>query len=346
MKSSLLVLLFYASYSFAELPIPTAKMTFRVKDDFGKVVSGAMVKMSTFREWIPGEGFGKDVHEEIEGVTDTNGVVSLTIPAKRAEIEYRVITEGRGSGYGFGVKIKVDGKIYYHDIGGDFRFKALEKNNWQPWNPVVDIQLKEVVNPIPMYARFLKPRNFKIPVYNKPLGYDLLKSDWLPPHGNGEVADFIFRLDTKLGEVTPDKIQYHDSSLMLTFSNEGDGIQELLIKPREGSRFKLPRFAPESGYESKWLHKSFNHKNESYYEHNENQNYIFRIRTKKDDEGKILSALYGKINGPISYGVYGDGGKLRMMYYLNSVPNDRNLEFDPSRNLFKNLKSSEQVREP
>ena len=37
---------------------------------------------------------------------------------------------------------------------------------------------------------------------------------------------------------------------------------------------------------------------------------------------------------------------LRFTYYLNPTPNDRNMEFDPKRNLFQNLKSTEQVNMP
>ena len=33
-------------------------------------------------------------------------------------------------------------------------------------------------------------------------------------------------------------------------------------------------------------------------------------------------------------------------YYLNPTPNDRNIEFDPKRNLFTNLKTEEQVTAP
>jgi len=33
-------------------------------------------------------------------------------------------------------------------------------------------------------------------------------------------------------------------------------------------------------------------------------------------------------------------------YYLNPTPNDRNVEFDPKRNLMKNLKPLEEVTEP
>ena len=75
---------------------------------------------------------------------------------------------------------------------------------------------------------------------------------------------------------------------------------------------------------------------------------MFRIRTVLDDMGNIVSARYGKIYGPIEYGESdtNPGGKVRFTYYLNPTPNDRNVEFDPERNLFTDLKSSEEVWKP
>ena len=66
-----------------------------------------------------------------------------------------------------------------------------------------------------------------------------------------------------------------------------------------------------------------------------------------DDKGNILHALYGKIHGAFRItGVLRDEARLSFTYYLNPTDKDRNLEFDPSRNLFKELKSTEQVKEP
>lgn len=41
-----------------------------------------------------------------------------------------------------------------------------------------------------------------------------------------------------------------------------------------------------------------------------------------------------------------DTQAIGMTYYFNPAVNDRNLEFDPKRNLFNNLKLEEQVRNP
>ena len=66
-------------------------------------------------------------------------------------------------------------------------------------------------------------------------------------------------------------------------------------------------------------------------------NYFFRIRTLLDEQGKIKSALYGKIYGNFKFGGATEGGFLNWDYYLNPEFNSLNMEFDPERNLFRNL---------
>jgi hypothetical protein len=50
-----------------------------------------------------------------------------------------------------------------------------------------------------------------------------------------------------------------------------------------------------------------------------------------DDKGDIVSANYAKLVGDIDlHAVRG----VSFTYYFNPTPNDRNLEFNPGRNLF------------
>ena len=72
-------------------------------------------------------------------------------------------------------------------------------NKWQPWNPTVDIVLKQVIKPISMYAKRI---NKQPPANAKPVGYDLMVGDWVAPHGKGENTDISF---TKVynKEITP-----------------------------------------------------------------------------------------------------------------------------------------------
>ena len=324
---------------------PQAQIIFNITDDAGVVVTGATVQMTTFERWVPGGEWGKDEYAKVEGVTDANGTIVLRMPSLGGTLNYAVVAPD-DTHFNDPVKMAIAGNLYYRDMGGRIHCTNNVGGKWQPWNSTVEIELKKLLHPTPMYARYLESWNFKVPKYNTPLGYDLVVSDWLPPFGQGEIADFIFNLNCQLGEVTPDEIQYFDASLFLTFSNDGDGIQGFLGHPRSGSVLKSSRYAPEMDYQSEWVQRAFEHKNSSHYEHDEKQNYYFRVRTKKDNNGQIVNALYGKIYGPIKFGVYSSGAKMQMKYYLNPTANDRNMEFDPKRNLFTDLAPLEKVNDP
>jgi uncharacterized protein YceK len=206
---------------------------------------------------------------------------------------------------------------------------------------ILNVILKEIRNPIPMYAKRLWET--KIPAYGVPLGYDLVRGDWLPPYGRGVTSDFIFRLDCQFGGLRPiDNGQLFDATFALSFSNSGDGIQEVTQWP--GSVLRLPRYAPSDGYERKWVEKGYRNENSS--SGSQAKDYFFRVRTKKDDNGRIVSALYGKIQNSLHAEVVKSGSWLRLTYYLNPTPNDRNMEFDPKQNLMENTSQFEEVYEP
>ena len=150
-------------------------------------------------------------------------------------------------------------------------------------------------------------------------------------------------LQVEGGGQTADKYQIFDATLTLGFSNERDGIQSVYSNPKMGSAMRLPRFAPEAGYMTNWVKSTLQHEGESLNEKREDQNYFFRVRTITDKYGKLISALYGKIHGEIDYS-WPRG--ITFTYYLNSTPNDRNMEFAPARNLLTDLPSAAQVLDP
>ena len=79
----------------------------------------------------------------------------------------------------------------------------------------------------------------------------------------------------------------------------------------------------------------------------ENRNYFLRVRSVLDSQGKVVSALYGKIDGDIRFSpIRSKTCSLMFTYYLNPTANERNLEFDVQRNLLINLKDGEQVNAP
>lgn len=231
---------------------------------------------------------------------------------------------------------------HYKTYGGRYLFKEKKGSQWEPWNPTVELVLKPILKPIPMYAR--KVEMLRVPVVGQPVGFDLVASDWVAPHGKGSVSDLIFTLQKTFVDVE----KPFEASLTITFANEDDGIQPTIAAPHVGSELRLPRFAPEAGYESK-LVKSTSRAavNQMIVPANkEDLNYFFRVRTVKKDK-KIVSTNYGKIDRDIDFDIINsDTALLFFTYYLNPTPNDRNMEFDLKRNLLKGLKDAETVTNP
>ncbi len=320
---AILLMIFPLSPAFAWLN--SAAFSVCVLDEDGLPVSNAVVRAGFYQSKSVGRGAGIELAKRFVKLTDTNGVCSF---------------QGRCNGTVVWGPEK-DG--YYSTLGIRVPLNKVSFGRFEPWNLQYEATLRKIINPVPMYAKRLWDEF--IPAYGAPLGYDLMKGDWLPPHGRGETADFIFQLDCKFGgKRAIDNGQIFESTFTLTFSNDGDGIQEADDTQWPGSVFRLPRYAPEDGYASKWCEKGY--ENEQGSSVSSEKDYFFRVRTKKDDEGRIVSALYGKIRKSLHAVVVISGSKLRLAYYLNPTPNDRNMEFDPKRNLLTDLTPFEAVSEP
>jgi len=298
-------------------PQPTAKITGKVIDEGGQPVSGAEVTI-----------------DFLIGRTDSVGTRDLT---------HKGVTVGDGTfsasdqtGIAAGLAVTKGG--HYKTVSGYYLFKAKKSGRWEPWNPTVEMVLKAIVNPIPMYARRVETAT--IPVMGKPIGFDLVESDWVAPYGKGKVADFVFTLEKQYTSVD----QPFDVTLTVRFSNEDDGIQSVFAPIDVGSELRLPRTAPEEDYQSELVKSTSRQAANAMIQRDfrDDQNYFFRVRTVKKDN-KIVSAYYGKIDGDIEF--WGNE-KLRFTYYLNPTPNDRNMEFDPKRNLLTGLKDRETVTNP
>ena len=301
---------------------PPAKITIHVVSDNGISIPNLPINLSTFNYWKPGEGFGTDIDSVFSGITDSKGMVTFTILSERGDMAFGTVS----------------GLIGYYPGGGKYQFKnvygGVNWRPWRPWNPTVELILKPIKNPIPMYARSVgvMGSNLTLPAKNTPIGFDLVAADFVSPYGQGTVTDFIFNLSDK------DPTDY---ALTLSFSHKGDGIQSVLVSQNQGSFFRMLSDAPQTGYEETlvqkhsqlWVHGLLQ----------ENQNYFYRVRTVLDGSGNVKSALYGKIRGPIQFW---DNAGLEFTYYLNPTPNDRNMEFDPSKNLLQNLTDDQQVKAP
>jgi hypothetical protein len=214
-------------------------------------------------------------------------------------------------------------------------FDSAVDGKWQPWMHQLLVELKPIMNPVTMYAKRVVT---DIPAGREWIGFDLQIGDWVPPYGNGSERDLEFLSECAVREFRYD----YDGVLTVRFPNRGDGIQLLVYDPGSGSELKLPYQAPSDGYIGEFSWRSGRTPPSSRHgpspivdESNPQRAFIYRVRTVLDEEGKVISARYGKIPGPFIFDARGEhrAGFVNFTYYFNP-DGTRNLEFDPKRNLF------------
>jgi len=304
-----------------KLELPMARLTLRAIDEQKRPIEGATVRMS-FEEAFPQWGGGKVV--PVTGKTDSDGKFA-------------------GEGHSLDLKGgQVEKEGFYVSWAPSFKFTKIVGERWQPWNPTVEVMMKKIIRPTPMYAR--SQFETQLPVADEPTGFDLEIGDWVVPRGRGTHGDMIFKLTKRV-------VSFHDfgAELLLTFPNAQDGIQSMPIDTTLGySELRSAQAAPIQGYASSLsLLQGNSPQGGEYGMKNEGKNFWFRVRTIVDERGQIMSALYGKIYDGIEwFPVQSTTTKLRFTYYLNPNPNDTGMEFDLKRNLFSNLKDAEQVKAP
>ena len=284
------------------------KITFRVVDTKGNPVVGAQVGVGFYNQNMKGDGEG------VSGKTDSFGMFTAT-GEPTGDMSYGITKEG-----------------YYKTEGSYWFYRASDTNTvkdgrWQPWNPTNTVVLKEIRHPVPMFARNLE---IKMPVQNVPVAFDFEKGDWVAPYGKGITADMMIRYsNTNTG---PGFLDF-SRQLEMTFLNAADGI---LVLPFDGvSAFHSVYEAPESGYSPSLLIECdrTTYKVMKQVDLDANHYAIFRVRSVTNDTGQVVAANYGKIYGPIQYGILG-GQTIRFEFYYFNPDGTRNLEFNTKSNLF------------
>lgn len=243
--------------------------------------------------------------------------------------------------------------------------------------------MRKVKKPIPLYA---KKFSAVIPIYNKPVGFDFEAGDWVAPYGTGKSSDMLldFRRmlvgyvgDIKYEDMVSDLESIHsdnprkketyfkgleklygkmdrsdyrqsinlnvgkwDGKLAISFANTLEGISNAKKDYCQYSKLTMPHEAYMEGY-SKVLHLEIN----NYEPKNTPPDpaYFVRTRVTLHEKGEIATANYAKITSPIHFD---PRGRIEFTYAFNPTINDRNLEFDTSKNKFVDLKFEESVINP
>lgn len=317
--------------SCQEIPRKAYKITTEVVDEAGKPVQNAMVQSSKY-ELIPGSPIPQSKSVLVSALTDRNGIALMDLVS--------VQTPG-------GVAIKKDGS-----------YLTTAMTDWQhpdgfdgAWNANIKAILKSIKNPIPMLAR--KDLRIRTPEFDIPYGFDLELGESLPPFGNGKTSDLTLTLRgsrTSAADLTKEEI---DFSVEIKCHNPGDGFVEFIVEDiaefSRGSQLASAHEAPEDGYVQSFSRAMATDADgglggaTNVRHADAGKCYYFRVRTKRDTQGNVVSANYGKLYGPLEirpalarYGhdiSKGQGGFFIQYLYFNPTPNDQNVEFDPKRNL-------------
>jgi hypothetical protein len=290
---------------------PEQKLRIRVTDESGMPLKDAACM----------GGWWKDVF--VHGTTDQDGIVELT---------------GRTGRHETLAKAKVEG--YYPSEIYRFMMTDMKGNHWEPWPVEVNLVMKKIRNPHPMYA--VKPgedMKFTFPKVDIPaFAFDLMARDWVAPHGKGKIADCV--LTPRKGEAKTNEL-LPPGTMLMAFSNPNDGIVASADAPTGGSELASSTEAPVSGYLKECVFSNRPMEDGLFPGLELSRRvWVFRVRSKLNEKGNIVNAHYGKIQGQPEILFFRQGPAFRMTYYLNGKENDRNLEWDMKTNLFKDLKQN------
>ena len=300
----------------------SARVTVHICDEGGRAVTGANTRVL----FSVDEGIGAAPnYRQKEGLSSADGTF---VAAERCDSTVSVSVEKGG--------------YYRSEITRVSVNVSDGSGGWVRTNPVIRMVLIPVEEPTPMYAR--KIQGLRIPVLGQALGFDFIAADWVQPHGSGTTSDALFTVDRN----SPADVKNFRAKVRIEFPGEGNGVIRIVEQEiRSWSALRLPRSAPEVGYANSL---ALYHERQTGVGYSSNirrdLGYFMKLRTKRVGD-ELRDSLFGKIDGDFDIDVVNsETADLYFTYYVNPTPNDRNLEFDPNRNLFKNLDWNEEVRAP
>lgn len=270
-----------------------AKITVKVVDENNCPVTNAEV--STFFRLSSGRSIGKDIKQ----ITNHEGLVQA-----EARTTDRIFIQVNKDGY-------YPSWAQYKAQSRDP--KRLKDGRWLPWNPTINLILKQIMNPVYMDFQF---SDVKIPQYDQPMGFDILKHDWVMPFGKGVVSDMVIHFK-------PVK-ESHPYQLVAEFPGKFNGVY--LGTKDSFSLLKSTHQVNTNMYFLKDLENRNQQRGPSHVLLRESDYCVFRIRSKIDSNGNLISAQYGKIYGPFDYCVM-SRQFLRLTTFSNPNINDTSLEF-------------------
>lgn len=268
-------------------------ITLRVVDSMGNPVSGATVKGAFWNQWV-----SKD-KRRFETDTDVHGVVTLANKCT-GDVNFSITKDG-----------------YYDSVFRYWFFKngynCVKEGRWIPWNPTVEVVLKEKRNPVGVVGKDRLLLAFPI---RQTAGFDFESGDLVAPYGNGKNSDVSFWYDSKQ-DISP----YCYSNRFVVTVEDGGAIAPM--RKDSFSDFKFSYTPPDSGWISDLALGMVR-----------TEDKVLSNVSLDKDEYWVVSIQRG---GEKRFAVISDfefGGSDRgtnycgvlLSYYLNPNPDDPNLE--------------------
>ena len=283
-----------------------AKVTLRIIDSRGAPVPEADIQMAFF----PQDSY--ETAKITKGLTDKDGL----FVASGKTVDDISFTAMKTNYY------VTSRKFHFYWRGTE----CVKDGHWQPWNPTLEVVLKEKRKPIPMIAKKVES---KFPNAVPSMGFDFLVGDWVAPHGKGVTADMLYIYEE-------DRTDKNNVDLKLTLAFPGSGNGCYMRKKEKFSTLMSDYEARLDNYSSNIVSRVYKQNGAYVYEDQitDDDYLVYRVRSSCDEKGNVVSAHYGKIYGPLE--APRDLSRIiKVVSYFNPTPNDRNLEFDGKNNLLK-----------
>ena len=305
-----------ATISIASSGCASERLRVTVTDSEGLPISNATVNVSFTSGHVV---FGKGKPHHYMGKTGMDGRAVVKFNCASSDVHWAVEANG----------------YYPSDFRKEvFRIEVIQippifyKVNMLEHEKEGKVTLWKKKNPQPMIVHGVgyEEDEHQVPRKNGRYGFDMMKYDWLPPLGKGEVVDFYFI--RRIGEEVDDGVwgwlEFPEKCGMYTGKQTGCKNFQSTYGADTNAVYKLRiPFIFDHADDGK---KGITYKDIV----NEDEYGVLRTRVVCDARGNIVKANYSKVLGPFRFGDWcGKWVILTRSAVFNPRVNDPNLESDP-----------------
>ena len=292
-----LVLFLMASFSWPALA-GRSVVTYKISGDDGCPITNAVVRTTT-----PEKEFTLSWNSSIPKATyyartDSEGLATCKFDCPQGKFDVMVFAAG-----------------FYHENKGPYWF-GKDGEEFRKNRERIDITLRKIKNPVELISTKLISE--PLPQNSGVFYFDLEKGGWVLPGRNAKNADIkVSCVSTTEGAMTT-------CTGVVEFVSGGAYI----MKDVDSSIFKTVYEADtnavyQTAFPFSWMQNDNGSKGYRYDFPLSGEEYlVYRTRVATNSEGRVVSANYGVIHGPMNilkYFCYAEGS-------FNPVPNDTNLE--------------------